>query len=438
MMNSVTHPQSGVGMQVGIRTLCNFWRGDREEILRIASAKGVLGIGALFVLSAALAREYDGADLLAEPWHLAVPFVASLGTSLLLFCLLYGVGKLRGIGDVPFGRTYLRFLGLYWCTAPLAWLYAIPVEAWLPPLEATEINLALLAIVSAWRVCLMICVVRALFGTSSSAAWSVVILFADAVALVAIFVTPKPIISIMGGISHTDAEMAILNATVIFGFVCAASLPIWLAATAAVAARGAKWEFALSSAAPPARPTRGLRWFAAAAVLAWFVVLPATQLEQRLAHRVDGYLIAGNLREAIGEMARHNRSDFPARWDPPPHIGYGETYPPILDVMEVVVAADPPRWVRALFVGKFGNSLYNSRFLWPRQIDDEQFTRYARLLLKMPEGPSFAARQTKWLQWSEGDREHSDARRADIKALLDLAATYDPQRHPSEDFARPY
>lgn len=437
-MNSVTQPQSGVGMQIGIRTLWNFWRGDREAILSIASAKGVLGIGALFVLSAALAREYDGADLLAEPWHLAVPFVASLGTSLLLFCLLYGVGKLRGIGDVPFGRTYLRFLGIYWCTAPLAWLYAIPVEAWLPPLEATEINLALLATVSAWRVCLMICVARALFGTSNSAACLVVILFADAVALVAIFVTPKPIISIMGGISHTDAEMAILNATVIFGFVCAASLPIWLAATAAVAARGAKWEFALSSLAPPARPTRGLRWFAAASVLAWFVVLPATQLEQRLAHRVDDDLKAGNLREAIGEMARHKRSDFPARWDPPPHIGYGETQPPILDVMEVVVAADPPRWVQSLFTEKFGNTLYNPRLLWPGEMDDEQFSRYVQVLKKLPEGPSFAARQQSRLMHADIHSEHSDARRADIKVLLDLAETYDPERDPSENFARSY
>lgn len=430
--------QLGSDTQVGIRTLWNFWRGDSEAILAIASAKGVLGIGALFVLSAALAREYDGADLLAEPWHLVVPFVASLATSLLLFCLLYGVGKLRGIGAVPFGRTYLRFLGLYWCTAPLAWLYAIPVEAWLPPLEAIEINLALLAIVSAWRVCLMICIVRALFGTGNIAAWPVVLLFADAVALVAIVVTPKPIISIMGGISHTDAEIAIFTATTMIGFVCAASLPLWVAWTAAVAARGAPWKFETTIAGQRARPTVGLRWFAAASVLAWLLVLPTTQLQQRLARRVDRHLKAGKLREAIDEMARHKRGDFPARWDPPPHIGYGETQPPILDVMEVIVAANPPPWVRMLFTEKFGNTLYNPRLLWPGEMDDEQFSRYAHVLKELPEGPSFAARQKGWLTLANAQPDHSDTRREDIKALLDLAKSYDPERHPSEHFARSY
>ena len=107
--------------EVCSKTLWGFLRGEREAILEIASAKGMLGIGVLFVLSAALAREYDGADLLAEPWHLVLPLAASLTTSFLLFSLLFGVGKARGIGSVPFGRAYLRFLGAYWMTAPQAW-----------------------------------------------------------------------------------------------------------------------------------------------------------------------------------------------------------------------------------------------------------------------------------------------------------------------------
>lgn len=438
-MSGVSQTLSDGYMPVGIRALWKFWRGDREAMLAIASARGVLGIGALFVLSAALAREYDGADLLAEPWHLAVPFAASVGTSLLLFSLVYGVGKLRGIGAVPFGRTYLRFLGVYWCTAPLAWLYAIPVETFMTPLSATQSNLALLAIVSAWRVWLMTRFVRTLFGTSIVAARSVVLFFADALALVAVVVTPKPIISVMGGISHTDAEMAILTATTILGFFCVASLPLWLASTAAVAARGAPWQFAFAAAVPPTRPTPALRYFATASVLLWLLVLPITQWQQRLARRVDDQLKAGKLREAIGEMGSHNRADFPARWDPPPHIGYGGREPPVLDVMEVVVAMDSPPWVRALFTEKFGNTLYNPRILWgPDVIDDKQFHRYVHVLKKLPEGPSFAARQQGWLTQADVQPEQSDAHRADVKALLDLAKSYDPDRDPPEHWARSY
>ena len=339
----------------------------------------------------------------------------------------------------PFGRTYLRFLGIYWCTAPLAWLYAIPVEMFMSPLSATQSNLALLAIVSAWRVWLMTRVVRTLFGTSIVAAWSVVLFFADVVALVAVVVTPKPIISVMGGISHTDAEMAILTATTMLGFLFRASLPLWLVSTAAVAARGAHWRFALAAAVPPTQPTPALRCFAAASVLLWFSVLPITQSQQRLARRVDDGLRAGKLQEAIGEMGKHNRGDFPARWDPPPHIGYGERQPPILDVMEVVVAMDSPPWVRVMFTEKFGNTLYNPRLLWgPVAIDDKQFHRYVHVLTELPEGPSFAARQQGWLTLADVQLGQSDAHRADVKTLADLAKSYDPDRDPPEHWARSY
>ena len=42
----------------------------------------------LFVISAGFAREYDGEDLLHQPWHVLLPLVTSLITSLLLFVLL--------------------------------------------------------------------------------------------------------------------------------------------------------------------------------------------------------------------------------------------------------------------------------------------------------------------------------------------------------------
>ncbi|HQU43390.1 MAG TPA: hypothetical protein PK867_11305 [Pirellulales bacterium] len=361
-----------------------------------------------------------------------------MGTSFLLFSLLFGVGKARGIGPVPFVRTYLRFLGLYWMTAPLAWLYAVPVENFMTPLQATVTNLALLGLVSVWRVWLMTRVVQCLFSAGVFAAWPVVLFFADAVALAAMAVTPVPVISIMGGISHTDAEIAVLNVTLLVGFACVVSLPIWVLSTAGIAAGGERWEFALTGTRETASPTRGLRWLAVGFVAAWILVLPMTQPRQRLARHVDDNLKTGKIKEAVAEMAAHNRGDFPARWDAPPHVGYGEREPPILDVMEVIVAMDPPPWVRSIFTEKFGNTLYNTTLLWPGRMDDKEFSRYVQVLLKLHEGPSFAAREARWLRMARDQPNQSEARQAGIDALLDLAKSYDPERHPPEQFARPF
>src|SRR5436190_2016610 len=81
--------------------------------------------------SACVEREYDGEDLRAEPWYLLIPFGASLVTSLLLFNEVWHRGRKHRIEPMPFWRSYRGFLALYWATAPLAWLYAIPVERFL-------------------------------------------------------------------------------------------------------------------------------------------------------------------------------------------------------------------------------------------------------------------------------------------------------------------
>ena len=80
---------------VGIRTLARYLLGDREAIRTLASTRHTLWLGLLFVLSAGFAREYDGADLLHEPWHVVLPLGASLASSLVLFFLLYLPGEHR-------------------------------------------------------------------------------------------------------------------------------------------------------------------------------------------------------------------------------------------------------------------------------------------------------------------------------------------------------
>ena len=106
---------------MGIVTLFRYLIGDREAVLAIAGTRHSLWVGFLFVLSAGLAREYDGEDLLHAPWYVLLPLAASLVASFLLFYLAYGVARLKEAAMPPFFTAYDRFLGLFWMTAPLAW-----------------------------------------------------------------------------------------------------------------------------------------------------------------------------------------------------------------------------------------------------------------------------------------------------------------------------
>src|SRR5262249_29974163 len=128
-------------------------------------------------LSAGFARTYDGTDLAAQPLVVLRPLGASLVSSLLLFAICWMAGLLSG-------PAYPSFLSLFWMTAPLAWLYAIPVERFLGPLESMRANYLLLGAVATWRVLLMARVIAVLSGRGWFAPFFVVMLFADAVVVV--------------------------------------------------------------------------------------------------------------------------------------------------------------------------------------------------------------------------------------------------------------
>src|SRR5262249_61824686 len=101
-----------------IGTLYRYWNGNREAILTLAADRRCLGVGFLFVLSAALAREYDGKDLFHEPWHLLIPVGASMAASLLLSLLVLSLTYRHVTGVSGFIHLYLSMLGLFWMTAP--------------------------------------------------------------------------------------------------------------------------------------------------------------------------------------------------------------------------------------------------------------------------------------------------------------------------------
>jgi hypothetical protein len=338
-----------------LSTLFKYLIGNRQAILDVAASRSAVFVGLLFVLAAGLAREYDGEDLRSEPWHLLLPLGASLVTSALLYMLLKALLWIRGGEADGHKLGYQELLSLYWMTAPLALLYGIPVERFLSAGDATRANLALLAIVSLWRVVLMTRAISILYGLNFFRALVPIMLFADTGALTLIRITPKPIVGIMGGIRLSESESVLHEVTCIVLFLGILSWPIWLIGT--IVAVGPTWQLADFRELPQQSTSRGL-WFAAAAsIVAWFLVLPFTQPEQRLRHQVETDLRADRIREGLELMSAHERSDFPPHWDPPPRLGYRESTPDIMDVMAYIDVVSAKDWVRSAYAKKFSNSL---------------------------------------------------------------------------------
>jgi hypothetical protein len=149
-------------------------------------------------------RPGEQKDLLHEPWHLLLPLGASPIASAVLFVVAFG----RWFHHDP------AFLGLFWMTAPLAWLYALPYERFLSPAHAMQANLLTLGVVAAWRVALMVRVLVVLLDYRALTAFFLVMVFGDAVALVATLMSPVPLLATMGGIGHlSESDRGLLVAT---------------------------------------------------------------------------------------------------------------------------------------------------------------------------------------------------------------------------------
>ena len=327
--------------------------GNRSAILELASSPRALWVGALFVLSAGLARDYDGEDLTHEPWRLLIPFGASLAASFILFLVTCGQ-IFRQVNRPSFFSAYRSFLTLFWMTAPLAWLYAIPYERFFDPLSATKANLKTLALVAILRVLFMTRIASVLTGRSLGATFFLVILVADGLVLLALDLTPRPLfdfMEMMSGIRATESEEIVAVRTFFLIMGAMATAPIWLISGVAVLiGTEASWKVPVDQRR---RPSGSLWLIAISSVLFWVPILPFTQSEQRLRHQVELDMKSGRIGDALDSLSAHVQNDFPPQWAPPPHPLDRRSPVDFLDVMEVLVNRDRPAWVAECYVEKF-------------------------------------------------------------------------------------
>lgn len=408
-----------------VATVLTYLVGRRRAILEVASDRRALGVGALLVLSAALARNYDRASLIHEPWRLLGPFVASVAISGPLFLTIYGFARGNGMGGPGIGRAYRSFLALYWMTAPLAWLYGIPYERFLSSVEATDANLWTLALVSVWRVTLMIRVVSVVFDLRVRTALPLVMLVADVAALAALYLVPLPVISLMGGISPEQAELAATALLVTaLGWL---TLPLWIILAVIRVNSWADWpEWRVPSTPEQAVGGHEALAFAGLILLVWVAVLPFTQPEQILARQVEQTYRHAGPTAALALMSAHDRFDFPPGWQPPPRRFPGE--PPtreVLDTLEALAEKPHAGWVHDLYARRFQDRLGYDPYRWPDELLDQHAVRLAAILTRLPHGPVMA-RALKHSGPSiearlGANRDTTRDQRAALEALLRLA-----------------
>ena len=354
-----------------LSTLVRFFFFQRNAIKTIADCRGALPLGVLFVFGAALAREYDRSDLLAEPIHLFLPLLASLASSLLLWGLLWLICDAKRL--TPAVPSYAEFLRCFWMTAPLAWLYAVPVERFLTEGNAVEANFWLLGIVATWRVVVITRVIQVLWSVPVWIAASIVLTYSDAVIIAANLLIPMPIFDIMSGNRLAPAESRLVGARILIGIGSFLSAPILLP----------MFVSALWTAWPPqergvdqARKVNSPVWAMAILFLVlggW--LLTFGQPAQQRATQMTAHLAAGRFRDALDFQSRHALADFPPHWNPPPYPSYrNEEILPLARLVATIPQSETPSWVRDFWSRRLlrsFNAVYLADSVWQELAADE-------------------------------------------------------------------
>ena len=194
---------------IRIRDLFLFLLGDRESIRRVVHSPWSLLIGMFFVWTAGIARHYDLHELHSVTKWIWAPFLVAVVSSLLVFffvflCILAFSGK----RTPNFFAQYASFYGAFLMTAPIAWLYAIPIEQFFDsdPLRSAQGNILLLAIVSLWRVVLTIRLVQVI---TKAPVWKIIFGVMFPLAVITFFasiVKSLDVVGIMGGAELTPTQ----------------------------------------------------------------------------------------------------------------------------------------------------------------------------------------------------------------------------------------
>lgn len=331
-----------------LRTIIDFLFGRREAILRVAKAKESIWIAISLVMLAGVARQYDQSFVLEAPlrWFVG-PLVFSMVTGTILFWFsvrFYETCHPR----VEEGSSWRSFMGCYWMTAPLAFLYAIPVDRFLTPVAAVKANLILFTLVALWRVILMGRVVSVVttVGLGRGIGRVAVIAGLEFFALGFLTTFGNAVGKGMMGMENSPEETLVLSAVGITTFAALALVvvtPIFLKFSKS--AEGERKPFVTGECL-------GFEWKKLVPVVGLLVVVVSyPQIEQANSWKLARFMETGHTRAGLEFLSDKGLRAFAPSRPVPPKLYEMDMY---VEMGKVFAALKPndPVWLRAVYLEK--------------------------------------------------------------------------------------
>ncbi|MEW6161090.1 MAG: hypothetical protein AB1813_26985 [Verrucomicrobiota bacterium] len=336
-------------MNLGI--LGGFLVGNASAIRQAATDRAALWTGIMLVLMTGIARNYDQSYLLASPLGLIGPLVFSFFSGSFLHAVLIGgIARRHFPEEGQKESRWVTFMTLFWMTAPIAWLYAIPVERFFDSYRAAQANIALLGIVSVWRVLLMSRIMAVLFEISFVRALGWVLIAASAEVIVVLFfgaffsgTFSQRLLASMAGMRNSPEESLLIS---ILSAAWGWSWAVLVGSIILLVMRPLRQEIPplpiLSSGKAP--------WFSLMAFcFVWALVAIEPQREQHRFAKHAALVGKGEYVGALAYLEKHERRDFPPgrRLEPNPYeYRVWRDLPPTI----ALLTSETAPWIRRVYL----------------------------------------------------------------------------------------
>ncbi|HEX7862960.1 MAG TPA: hypothetical protein VF773_21685 [Verrucomicrobiae bacterium] len=325
--------------------------GKAAAIREAACNRASLWTGIVLVLLTGIARNYDQNFVLESPFWLIGPLAFSFFSgSFLYLILIRWFGKYESSDGQRNESRWATFMALFWLTAPIAWLYAIPVERFMDSYQAAQANITLLAIVSVWRVLLMSRVISVLLEVPFPRALGWVLVGACLEVLVVFFLgfffggaLSQGILRGMSGMRNAPEEDLLGS---VLGFVCTSS---WVVLILNVIALAVKRSQGAVQPLPNLSPGRVPWPLLGALMVIWVAMAIVPQREQQRFAKHAALMEKAAYADAMAYLTKHRQSDFPPgrRLEPNPYeYRVWRDLPPTV----ALLTPNTPPWIRQTYL----------------------------------------------------------------------------------------
>jgi hypothetical protein len=342
---------------VNLWTALRFIFGNAGAIREVARNRAALWTGIVLVVLTGIARNYDQTFFLESPMWLIGPLAFSFFSGSFLYTILIkGFARRHFPEENRRDKQWTTFMALFWMTAPVAWLYAIPVERFLARYHAAQANITLLAIVSLWRVLLMSRILSVLFKMHFIRALAWVLVAASLEVIVVFFLGPffngsltKRILAGMAGMRNAP-EDALFGS--VLGFVWGWSWAVLLVGLVV----GLRYFRETIPPLPQSQPGNvpWLQLMIVAGIWAFVAIGPQKEQHRFITHAA--LVDKGAYSEALAYLGKHQQSDFPPsrRIEPNPYeYRVWSDLPPTVSLL----TPDAAPWIRNLYLESLSTTM---------------------------------------------------------------------------------